>query len=91
VAQEAVSNAVRHGKPGRILITLAAGADGGGRLTIENDGAGIPAEAERGQGMGLRIMHYRAAMIGGSLEVQRRREGGTIVICRFDIKTTDGI
>lgn len=85
VAQEAVSNAVRHGKPSRILITLAAGADGGGRLTIENDGAGIPVEAERGQGMGLRIMHYRAAMIGGSLDVQRSKEGGTIVICRFSV------
>ena len=83
VAQEAVSNAVRHAKPTRILITLAAGTHLEGRLTIENDGAGIPIEAERGQGMGLRIMRYRATMIGGSLDIQSRKEGGTVVICRF--------
>ena len=83
VAQEAVNNAVRHGKPSRILITLTAGTDGKGELAIENDGASIPDEPERGQGMGLRIMSYRAAMIGGSLEVQLRKEGGTVVICRF--------
>lgn len=83
VAQEAVSNAVRHGKPTRIVITLAAAADSEGRLVVESDGAGIPAEEDRGQGMGLRIMRYRAAMIGGSLDVRRREEGGTVVTCRF--------
>ena len=83
IAQEAVNNAVRHGKPGRILITLAAGAGDGGRLVVEDNGAGIPGEAERGQGMGLRIMHYRAAMIGGSLDIQRRRDRGAVVTCRF--------
>jgi signal transduction histidine kinase len=83
IAQEAVNNAVRHGKPGQILITLAAGAGDGGQLVVEDDGAGIPGEAERGQGMGLRIMNYRAAMIGGSLDIQRRRNGGAVVTCRF--------
>jgi signal transduction histidine kinase len=83
IAQEAVSNAVRHGKPGRILITLAAGAGDGGRLVVEDDGGGISREAARGQGMGLRIMNYRAAMIGGSLDIQRGRDRGAIVTCRF--------
>jgi signal transduction histidine kinase len=83
IAQEAVNNAVRHGKPDRILITLAAGAGDGGRLVVEDNGAGIPDAAKRGQGMGLRIMHYRATMIGGSLDVQRCRDRGAVVTCRF--------
>jgi signal transduction histidine kinase len=83
IAQEAVNNAVRHGKPGQILITLAAGAGDDGQLVVKDDGAGIPGEAERGQGMGLRIMNYRAAMIGGSLDIQRRQDGGAVVTCRF--------
>ena len=91
IAQEAVNNAARHGKPGRILITLAAGGEDGGQLVVEDDGAGIPGEAERGQGMGWRIMNYRAAMIGGSLDIQRRRHGGVVVTCRFKGGAVDRI
>ncbi len=91
IAQEAVNNAVRHAKPSRILITLAAEADRGGQLTVESNGAGIPSESERGQGMGLRIMRYRTSMIDGSLDVQPRREGGTVVTCRFDMSPTSKV
>ncbi len=82
IAQEAVNNAARHGQPRGIRITLAA-EDGGGRLTVEDDGKGLPEKPTSGGGMGLRIMQYRASMIGGLLDVQRRKEGGTIVTCRF--------
>jgi len=34
--------------------------------------------------MGLRIMHYRAGMIGGSLVIQKKPDGGTSVICTVD-------
>jgi len=80
IAQEAVSNAARHGKPEEILITLSAG-----ELVIENNGSGLPADAEARKGMGLKIMRYRASMIGGTLDIQPREEGGTMVICRFPL------
>jgi len=53
-------------------------------LTIEDDGAGIPDNVDPNKGMGLRIMTYRARMIGGQLAVRRRYPaGGTVVECTF--------
>jgi PAS domain S-box-containing protein len=80
IAQEAVTNAVRHGKAGRIWLRLSAENDRA-FLTIENDGRDFPARLPRGRGMGLQVMNYRAEMIGGTLIVERRPEGGTRVIC----------
>jgi signal transduction histidine kinase len=52
-------------------------------LTVENDGLGFsPAPAHDG-GMGLKIMHHRAEVINGSLDVRRGTDGGTIVTCAF--------
>ena len=82
IAQEAASNAIRHGRPKRIVIRLD-GAGGRGTLTVRDDGVGLPAEATRGEGLGLRIMEHRASVIGGSLEVRPHDEGGTVVTCTF--------
>ncbi len=82
IAQEAANNAARHGKAQHLRIALSDGV-----LSIEDDGSGIPADTERGRGMGLQIMRYRAAMIGGQLEVHRRPEGGTAVVCRFQTES----
>ncbi|MHC4599166.1 MAG: FHA domain-containing protein [Planctomycetota bacterium] len=80
IAQEAVTNAVRHGKPSQIEIGLETeGADLALRVT--DDGAGIPDPAGEPAGMGLRSMKYRAKMIGASLTLRRGEEGGTIVEC----------
>lgn len=83
IAQEAVTNAIRHGETGHISLTLT---DGPARaiLTIENDGRDFPAEPPKGTGMGLYMMQHRAEMIGGVLTVQRRAGGGTTVTCLFD-------
>ena len=80
IAQEAVSNGIKHGRATRLELSLA---DCGGQLvlTIRDNGRGLPAEQAQNSGMGLRIMHYRAAVIGGSLTVQRGAEGGTTVVC----------
>lgn len=79
IAQEAVSNAIKHGKAGRIDIELTA--DGTGIvLAIRDDGTGIKPKP-KGRGLGLRIMEYRTGVIGGTLVVQRRPAGGTEVIC----------
>jgi PAS domain S-box-containing protein len=86
IAQEAVNNAIKHGKAQEILIQLVA-KNGIGRLAINDDGKGIMENRSSGHGMGLHIMNYRAAMIGGSLEIRRDpKKRGTIVTCIFPVK-----
>jgi two-component system, NarL family, sensor histidine kinase NreB len=79
IAQEAVSNAIKHGSAGRIEIELAR-AEADLVLVVRDDGRGIAADSNRA-GMGLRIMNYRAAMVGGALSVERNEPRGTLVIC----------
>jgi signal transduction histidine kinase len=80
IAQEAVSNAVRHGRPRQIRMTLLA-EPSGLRLRIRDDGIGMPGAPEKCEGLGLRIMHYRAGQIGGTLQVGPCHGGGTVVTC----------
>ena len=80
IAQEAVSNAVRHGKARHVTIRFS---ETGGQmvLTIEDDGCGLDALPRGSKGMGLLIMKHRAAMIGASLSVESVPTGGTVVTC----------
>ena len=80
IAQEAVRNALQHGKPKRVGITLA---ERGGlvTLTVEDDGVGVPENAAKSDGLGVRIMAHRAAMIGGAFAIEPGPTGGTIVTC----------
>ena len=55
IAQEAVANAVKHGRPRRIHIELQVAGDRV-TLTVTDDGIGLPEGAGKGDGMGLRIM-----------------------------------
>lgn len=80
IAQEALGNAIRHANPDTIRVTLK-NADGGIVLTIRDDGVGIPNEADRAVGLGLKTVAYRARIIGGDLRVTRHPEGGTVVEC----------
>jgi PAS domain S-box-containing protein len=82
IAQEAITNAVKHGKATRIEIRCAL-VDGRVELTIADDGTGIAeANAAVNGGLGLHIMSYRARSMGGDLSVLPRAEGGTLVRCR---------
>jgi signal transduction histidine kinase len=78
IAQEAISNAIRHGKPKRIVITLT---DRSGRvtLTVEDDGVGLPDSWQKG--LGTRIMAHRATMMGASFSIEPNATGGTLVQC----------
>ena len=78
LAQEAVSNAIKHGKAKRILIRLK---EGRGRMTLSviDNGSGFPTQLPESKGMGLRIMQSRAGMIGGTLSIERNAAGGTNV------------
>ena len=83
IAQEAVTNAIKHGKPERIEIGLAQ-IDGRIKVCVEDDGCGFPEKLSKKAGIGLRIMRYRAGMIGGSLETGNRPSGGASVVCSIE-------
>jgi PAS domain S-box-containing protein len=85
IAQEAVNNAIRHGKSKNIVIRLAE-RGGTAVLTIQDDGGGFPAKPTTVPGVGLSIMNYRADMIGGSLKVQPNDTRGITVTCMFPIR-----
>jgi signal transduction histidine kinase len=80
IAQEAVTNAIKHGKARQVAIDLSNGSD---RLllTIRNDGLVFPSVVAQNPGMGLRIMNYRATLVGATLEVKPGSPGGTVVTC----------
>ena len=80
MSQEAVTNAVKHGRPRQIVIRLGVE---GGRTTLRviDDGTGITASSEKAAGTGLRIMRYRADLIGAQLDISSARPQGTIVTC----------
>jgi two-component system, LuxR family, sensor kinase FixL len=83
IAQEATSNAMRHGQPNRIGIALHQGPSGV-RLTVQDNGTGLPSSEDVegvGDGMGIATMRYRAETIGGTLHVGPAEGGGTIVSC----------
>jgi signal transduction histidine kinase len=80
IAQEALNNAIRHGRPREVVVRLTRGAREI-RVSVEDDGVGFDPASVGDGGMGLRIMGYRAKMISGNLEVRRRPGGGTVVAC----------
>lgn len=87
ITQESLNNAVRHGKARRIEVTLDS-CPRGRRLVIDDHGDGFdPQQKKDGAGVGLRLMHYRAAMIGGSLSVESEPQSGTRVECIFPFTT----
>ncbi len=85
IAQEAITNAVKHADATKITIDLASHNDRLA-LTVENDGLEFAAGSKDEGGMGLKIMHHRAEVINGSLDICRGADGGTIVTCVFSNK-----
>jgi PAS domain S-box-containing protein len=86
IAQEAVNNALRHSQASEIVLSLK---QNGKEIVLEvlDNGIGIDetysriAEAKKDHGMGMRTMQYRAGIIGGTLQIERRKSGGTSVRC----------
>jgi signal transduction histidine kinase len=81
IVREAVGNAIRHGHANSVTITLTESE--GLRLTIEDDGKGLPVERPGGRGFGLISMRERAEALGGRLELSPGREGGLHVEVRL--------
>jgi signal transduction histidine kinase len=83
IAQEAVHNAVRHGKARQVRIELSS-RQREHRLVITDDGCGFaPAAHGQAPGGGLRLMGYRAAMIGGVFSADSQPGHGTRITCHF--------
>lgn len=80
IAQEAISNAIKHGRARRIEIDLAAGKPQLS-LTIRDNGKGFLPDEKNRSGMGLRIMGYRADNVGGVLSVHSEIDAGTQIKC----------
>jgi signal transduction histidine kinase len=101
IAQEAVSNALRHGAPSHISVTLICEPSGRRTdvqrelvLKIQDDGSGIRQKGDSFDGsggpggrtgMGLRTMMYRAQSIGAWLHIGSSEGGGTLVSCRLPL------
>jgi len=86
IAQEAVTNAFKHGKAKRVNISLSNGSDKL-VLAVQNSGKPFPdLQTHSRTGMGLRIMEYRASLIGASLEIKAARTSGSSVTCTVPLE-----
>ncbi|MYL83007.1 histidine kinase [Desulfovibrio aerotolerans] len=81
IAQEAVANALKHARPGRIIVSLACPAGQGTVLAVRDDGCGRCRDKAPTGGLGLGIMAHRARLIGGELRILDTPGGGTEVVC----------
>jgi PAS domain S-box-containing protein len=82
IAQEAVTNAIKHGRAKNIQIKLTYGRNKS-VLAVESDGLDFPGMEVKSAGMGLQIMDHRAEMIDGLLNIRKGTKGGTMVTCEF--------
>ena len=84
IAQEAVSNAVRHARPQTVRITMTD-QPGHWELTVADDGAGMEHSPELSaqQGFGLSSMRQRASAIGGDWQIESAPGRGTRVSVRM--------
>jgi len=82
IVQEALNNAIKHGRADTVTITLLK-HDDTLVLTVQDNGCGISKAVNQGKGMGLNIMQYRASMIGASLDIRTGTAGGTVLTCSF--------
>ena len=80
IVQEAINNAVKHGRARSIAVTARTNR-ARLSLSITDDGVGIAENPARGAGMGLKLMEYRCGMIGGVMKIKRLPDGGTRIRC----------
>lgn len=88
VVQEAVNNAIKHGRATTVSIRLEK-VNGRLLLEIKDNGAGFPQKPNR-KGMGLNIMKYRLSVVGASFEIDSVKGSGVVIRCRFRKPVTSG-
>ena len=84
VAQEALSNVARHARATHLRVELGS-ADGQLRLTVADNGRGFDPARVNGGHFGLKGLHERADLAGGTLDIQSEPKHGTILILRMPI------
>jgi signal transduction histidine kinase len=80
IAQEAFTNAIRHGRVTQVTIEIAT-AESMLTLSIEDNGRGFDERNASSNGMGMKLMRYRAQMLGGDVSISNNKTGGVIVRC----------
>jgi PAS domain S-box-containing protein len=80
IAREAVINANKHSQAREIVIRLER-SRGMMVLRVIDDGVGFGQEPKLKKGLGLHIMNYRTQLLGGRLEINSLKQGGTCVSC----------
>jgi signal transduction histidine kinase len=84
IAQEAVNNAIKHGRAAGIVISLTSD-NGMTSLVIKDNGGGFRNAHKDGKGMGISTMKHRANMVGAIIDIRSDRSG-TVVSCSFQTK-----
>ncbi len=82
IAQEALTNVVRHARATSCLVRVSA-EDGALELDVSDDGVGLP--EDRTPGVGLSSMRERAEELGGACEIESMPSGGTRVMARLSL------
>jgi two-component system sensor kinase FixL len=80
IAQEAVTNAAKHGKAKNVSIELHS-TEELCILSVKNDGLAFQKSSCPNNGLGLKIMEYRANLMGGILDIRKGKKNGTVVTC----------
>ena len=90
IAQEAIANALQHAQAKNIKVTLAVGLGIDQARPSATTASASRTRRMRPDGMGLRIMSYRAGLILGKLDIRRSDTGGTLVSCLVTRGTEHG-
>jgi signal transduction histidine kinase len=90
IAQEATTNAAKHAAADRVDIRISVN-DSELTLAIEDDGVGFSGNSLDSKGLGLRLMRHGAALIGGTFDIRRNGQRGTITTCKVTIPDNNGL
>ncbi len=89
IAQQSVTNAIRHGGARHVELVLAR-KGGCAMLQIRDNGSGLASDWKKSPGMGLRIMRHRATMLEGEIRWRRVRPHGVVVTCKVPLQMNAG-
>jgi signal transduction histidine kinase len=90
IAQEAATNAAKHAAAEQIDICISVD-DSELTLAIMDDGVGFPSNSSDSKGLGVRLMRHGAALIGGTFNIRRNGQRGTVATCKVTIPNSNGL
>lgn len=87
ITQEAIRNAILHGKAKNITVELKKTATDKVRLAISDNGVGLQRDLPSSDGLGIRLMQYRCHQIGASLALDNSSDGGAVIEVLLPIRS----